>query len=517
MPDMITLKIGNKTYDIRDSRIGDLADLDTTAKNSLVSAINEVFAGCAPTDQQVQEAVDAWLEENISQETGYALDRALTLANAAAPADLVGDLKSAVFNTGTETFVNNKDGPYSTNIPTNYLRLYKTPVPAGYTIESIDIYIGTPPNAEKPLFDLTLWKLNDGTLTLDKTFHCDFERTLCDTIQNVVINYDTTAKTYIGIHTIHGNSAFANQDGTGSYYTTDLESTSFQIGNLSSSSWGTCMTVNTSYDINTIDSISEEVKTLKNNIITVGTTGDYSTIQEACNAATNGSTILVYPGTYREHIIAHGKTLHLVGIDKDACIIIDSTGNYNTPPVNMNLGSIRNFTIIEDALDPTGEDVSGQVPVTNMAYCIHADNATNITSGSELVIDNCNMINANRPCVGAGLYSNYTIKITNCNMYSGVGVQTGYHRGVLYFHNNQQDNVSGQKMIIDNCKCVCADEKALYSLATSAANVGLSVEMTRNIFYSEINGTDGIIEGNLAVNYLSGISSGNNLSELNAN
>ena len=433
------------------------------------------------------------------------------------PATNPDDLKSAIFSTGTETFVNNKDGPYDSSIPPTYLRFYKVPVPANYTIESIDIYIGTPPNAAKPLFDLTLWKLNNGTLTLDETFHCEYERDLCDSIQNVPINYDTTATTYIGIHITHGNSAFANQDGTGSYYTTDLESTSFQIANLSSSTWGTCMTVNTSYDINTIDAVSEEVKTLKNNIITVGTTGDYSTIQEACNAATSGSTILVYPGTYREHIIAFGKTLHLVGIDKDACIIIDSTGNYNTPPVTMNLGSIRNFTIIEDALDPTGEDVSGQVPVTNMAYCIHADNATNIASGSELVIDNCNMINANRPCVGAGLCSNYTIKITNCNMYSGVGVQTGYHRGVLYFHNNAQDNVSGQKIVVDNCKCVCADEKALYSLATAATDVGLSVEMTKNIFFSEINGTDGIIDGNLAVNYLSDISFGNNLSDLNAN
>lgn len=36
---------------------------------------------------------DKWLEENISQETGYALDRSLLLENAAAPADLVGDIK----------------------------------------------------------------------------------------------------------------------------------------------------------------------------------------------------------------------------------------------------------------------------------------------------------------------------------------------------------------------------------------------------------------------------------------
>lgn len=50
-----------------------------------------------PADpSQVASAVDSYLAENITQETGYVLDRTLTTANAAAPADLVGDLKSAL-------------------------------------------------------------------------------------------------------------------------------------------------------------------------------------------------------------------------------------------------------------------------------------------------------------------------------------------------------------------------------------------------------------------------------------
>jgi len=42
------------------------------------------------------QAADDWLDENVAQETGYVLDRSLTLSNAAAPADLVGDLKSEI-------------------------------------------------------------------------------------------------------------------------------------------------------------------------------------------------------------------------------------------------------------------------------------------------------------------------------------------------------------------------------------------------------------------------------------
>lgn len=52
----------------------------------------------APADE-VAEATDAWLAENITNPSNPPLDRSLTLANAAAPADMVGDLKSAIMQT----------------------------------------------------------------------------------------------------------------------------------------------------------------------------------------------------------------------------------------------------------------------------------------------------------------------------------------------------------------------------------------------------------------------------------
>lgn len=45
-----------------------------------------------PTDAQVTEAVDDWLDDNVAQETGYVLDRTLSMQNAAAPADLLGEM-----------------------------------------------------------------------------------------------------------------------------------------------------------------------------------------------------------------------------------------------------------------------------------------------------------------------------------------------------------------------------------------------------------------------------------------
>ena len=61
-----------------------------------------------PTDAQVAEATDEWLEENVAQETGYVLDSTLTMSNAAAPADKVGELKTAITQLDSEINVNGK-------------------------------------------------------------------------------------------------------------------------------------------------------------------------------------------------------------------------------------------------------------------------------------------------------------------------------------------------------------------------------------------------------------------------
>lgn len=45
MPIMETLTVGANTYDIQDARIGDLSDLTTTAKSTVVDAINEAAQG----------------------------------------------------------------------------------------------------------------------------------------------------------------------------------------------------------------------------------------------------------------------------------------------------------------------------------------------------------------------------------------------------------------------------------------------------------------------------------------
>ena len=66
--------------------------------------------GPAPTAAQISTATDAWLNANIDPETGYVLDRSLTLSNAAAPADIVGDIKESVLEI-ENMFSFSVDGP----------------------------------------------------------------------------------------------------------------------------------------------------------------------------------------------------------------------------------------------------------------------------------------------------------------------------------------------------------------------------------------------------------------------
>jgi len=69
---------------------------------------------------------------------------------------------------------------------------------------------------------------------------------------------------------------------------------------------------------------------------------DFNTIQEAINAANPGDTILVYEGTYYEHVILD-KTLSLIGMDKTATII-DGRGSGTVVYVTGNNVLVKGFT-----------------------------------------------------------------------------------------------------------------------------------------------------------------------------
>lgn len=89
-----------------ESGTADYEDLENLPKINGVTLVGDKSSDdlhIAVSDEQVTEAVDAWLEENVDPETGYVLDSTLTMSNAAAPADKVGELKGLIMQKKTAT------------------------------------------------------------------------------------------------------------------------------------------------------------------------------------------------------------------------------------------------------------------------------------------------------------------------------------------------------------------------------------------------------------------------------
>lgn len=163
--------------------------------------------------------------------------------------------------------------------------------------------------------------------------------------------------------------------------------------------------------------------------------GDYRSIQQAINNTLDGDTILIYPGIYEEAVEMWGKNRHLVGVSKENCILTNGTGNYDTPPLEANIGSVTNMTIIADNYSPTIPDPSG---TNNRAsYAIHIDYANNTPFSFR--VNNCILKAKWFPAIGLGLRYNQTVIIENCEMVT----EADSVLGALFFHNDASSDNSG--------------------------------------------------------------------------
>ena len=194
----------------------------------------------------------------------------------------------------------------------------------------------------------------------------------------------------------------------------------------------------------------------KGNIVTVAKNGgDYTTISSAVAGTSDGDTILIYPGTYEEAVEMFGKERHLVGVCKDTCILINGTGNYDTPPLEANIGSVSNLTIIADNYSPTTPDPS--VNNNNAAYGIHIEYAN--STPYTFHISNCKILAKWSAGIGLGLRHNQTVIIEDSELISeSVSLwsewsQVRVEMGGLFFHNDASGNTSGTgKLIVSNTR-----------------------------------------------------------------
>jgi parallel beta-helix repeat protein len=110
---------------------------------------------------------------------------------------------------------------------------------------------------------------------------------------------------------------------------------------------------------------------------------DYSTIQGAIDAAGNGDTVLVDPGTYFENINFNGKAIRVVSAQGPALTVID--GSQTAPAVTFNTGETRDAVL-------SGFTIQHGGILTNSTFFnggIYLQNSSPTISNNILTHNNC--------------------------------------------------------------------------------------------------------------------------------
>lgn len=95
------------------------------------------------------------------------------------------------------------------------------------------------------------------------------------------------------------------------------------------------------------------------------------------------------------------KEFYIYGYGSSVSILKDSSGNYDTPPIEIACGGISNITVIED-----GKYIAPPV------HCVNND--TNNSKGKTLRVDNCHFISHAGACWSVGTRNGYTLEFKNC-------------------------------------------------------------------------------------------------------
>ena len=202
---------------------------------------------------------------------------------------------------------------------------------------------------------------------------------------------------------------------------------------------------------------------------TVGV-GYIPTIQAACNLASDGDIIFIKCGTYTEQVSIWTRKLHLIGEDKVNTILIDHSGYYDTPPLEMAMGSLSNMTIIEDGSSPS---VSPETSGYNMAYCLHIEHPD--AAGETFVIDNCDFINDIHVPLGCGMRANNTVHFRNCTFRcNATSESTSAERGGFFVHAQNHADIENQYLILENCIISSAGPRLamMFGVPANASNTG---------------------------------------------
>ena len=260
----------------------------------------------------------------------------------------------------------------------------------------------------------------------------------------------------------------------------------------------------------------------ENTIIVAKSGGDYDTIQGAIDSfypypTDSETTIMVMPGVYEEAIDTKGRYISMVGVSKKDCILINNSGNYDTPPLNIDAP-----IYVEDMTIIATHDGSVEVDKSLWkSYAVHCDN----NASGKYEFFNCILESDNMAAIGIGLGQDQTLKLRNCELISHTDADSPWvNHGALYAHNDLQVSTE-QHLIVDNCRIISDNGKAMYIDDVGTGGSIMDASFYGNMLYSKTLGKTDIVQVTTPVTAgkfsgtsitLNVKSYGNNLAELNA-
>ncbi len=219
-------------------------------------------------------------------------------------------------------------------------------------------------------------------------------------------------------------------------------------------------------------------------------TGDFRTIQEGVDNASDGDTLVVYPGIYTEAVQVMGKEVHIIGLSKDLCIIQYDAASYRKSPLTVGAGRIANLTIY--GMDSgVGQPVLTQEEIAAInaeivgdswerqknykGYAVHVDQ--NFLYGRRVTFENCRVISENNHCAGIGTRGDSTVLFENCEFISLGG------GSCIFLHDPTSVDVSGKAaLMMKGCQMtsyLCPYVMTFQSLLPEYNQLELTFQNTR--------------------------------------
>lgn len=364
----------------------------------------------------------------------------------------------------------------------------------------------------------TLKKNTESNFTIVDTYNHDVNANVnIDYYEVSAIEHDV----YFGFYSSNKGIAYSSSqtnelDSLVRAHLTDSSSGTFDVSVVSTN-------LNFSYEL-TIETKKGKSDKLYGYIVDKNGSGDFTTINEAIDSTNDGDTIYIKSGIYNEKVKMWGKNRHLIGESKHNTFIVSTSRLYNNEPLQANMGTIENITLIGGyGLNP----IEGYTQ--SASYAIHIEYPNE--SPHELVIDNCNIISNLAPAIGIGVRYNQKVTIKNCyietkakEMYSSA-YSNYFNCGAVFCHNDPSGLNLGTDGYISVENCELKGVTTALTLQSQNNGNTLTHRFLKNTLWSTENGTKNAItlrteatSGHLVGSdgVLDTISFGNNATELNA-